>query len=125
MRLRISSKNCSKFEYYLVNFFGKEKGIIRASYGEDNDFVTLIHFEIKNNYRKKGYGKKLLNALISEIKIYPNIKSIEVVPKPYEEDENVKEMDINELYEIYLRLGFEFEEPNNVVPYRSKMLLTI
>lgn len=125
MRLRIEKEDGFEFSFILSNIFGKVKGIIRASYYEESSSIELTHFWIENKYRKIGYGKKLLDTLISEVKNYPNIESIEVVPIPHEEDDSDEVMDIKQLYIIYSQLGFKFEEENNIVPYKSRMFLTI
>lgn len=74
------------------------------------NFYRIDKFGVKEMFRKKGAGRKLLGSMIEEVKriggsvivVYPN-------PESYEEEEL---MDIETLYRIYEKLGFAAVDPN-------------
>lgn len=101
-----------------------ELGTISMVAVKETDYYRLDSFRVRKIARKHGIGRKLLSAMIEEVKkdggttliVYPNTE-------PYEGEPGI---DPQKLYEIYEHLGFQLankmadiSQPNN------KMIMTI
>ena len=84
--------------------FGKEIGFLQINYISDCEY-SIDSFRIKNDYRNKGIGRKMLNSAIKRLKEL-NVIKLSVYPysDPYEGDPFMED---SLLYKIYKHLGFK------------------
>ena len=68
-------------------------------------------------YREQGIGRKLMNKFIKQFskhkRLNENYSYVLVQPQSFrDEDETEKVLEVENLYEIYEKLGFYFTEEN-------------
>ncbi len=76
----------------------------------NSNYLRIDSFGVEEKYRQKGVGKKLIEAMVAEVKriggntiiVYPN-------PECYADEEP---LDIETLYKVYERLGFALDNPS-------------
>lgn len=124
LNLRIRRNNRDEYSYSLVTCFNKEVGCINAVV--NNEKIQIVRFCVASKYRgsKNRYGKRLLDCIIAEAR-ENKIKQIMVVPKPEEIYDDIENMEIIDLYQKYINLGFEFKENTQLKPYENIMQMNI
>lgn len=88
----------------------KEIGHICMIADANSNYLRIDSFGVEEKYRQKGVGKKLIEAMVAEVKriggntiiVYPN-------PECYADEEP---LDIETLYKVYERLGFALDNPS-------------
>ena len=74
----------------------------------DANYFRIDSFGVEEKYRKKGVGRKLLEAVIAEAKrIGGNTIIVYPSPECYADE---KPLDIEVLYKIYEKLGFTLND---------------
>lgn len=75
----------------------------------DANYFRIDSFGVDEKYRKKGVGRKLIEAMIAEVKrIGGNTIIVYPSPECYADEES---LDVETLYKIYEKLGFSLENP--------------
>ena len=75
----------------------------------DANYFRIDSFGVDEKYRKKGVGRKLIEAMIAEVKrIGGNTIIVYPSPECYADEES---LDVEMLYKIYEKLGFSLENP--------------
>lgn len=88
-------------------FLQKEIGRIWITcYNKTNCRIQKFH--VKDGHRRKGIGRKLLEEVEKKLR-KKGYKVMEVYPCP-ESFDNEADISIEELYMMYGKLGFEFED---------------
>lgn len=101
---------------------GEEIGNINVCIIEE--YAKIEGFCVKEKYRKIGIGKNLLKKVIEQLREW-NIDKIIVYPNS-EDIYEYKMIQIEKLYEIYRKLGFDFEDKNeDVTKTNNKMIYII
>ena len=98
----------------------KKIGRIDMIVGADAGYLRIDSFGVEEKYRRKGVGKKLIEAMIAEAKRIGG-KEIIVYPSP-ECYANEKPLDIKTLYKIYEALGFVLDNPNADISRRNNKM---
>lgn len=88
-------------------------------------YLSLQWFNVDKKYRQKGYGRKLMQAVVNDLQAYNEkhsdnpIAYIRVYPSP-------DDVSLNEIYQIYEHLGLHFvcDNPNRN-QYREEMRLDL
>ena len=97
-----------KFHCLLIRDFDQPVGLL--TYWDFADFVYIEHFAIHENYRNKGYGQKVMEFIINEIKGM-------IVLEAEEPSDDITYRRIR----FYQRLGFVMQDvPYQQPPYRSE-----
>ena len=115
------------FTYVLTNENGDEFGIIQANY-YDSDYIEIVRFCVAKAHRnnsEKRWGRSLIDHLIAEALSIPDIERITVVPKAEELYDDIEQIDLSVLYQIYERLGFKFINGVREKDYGNKMVLRL
>lgn len=82
-----------------------EIGAIHAR--EVNDYVQIDGFRVKEGFRGKGIGKRLLEKLVEQAKECENYKMIVFpISDPYPGETIIEP---KKLYKIYEKMGFKLE----------------
>lgn len=112
------------FSYTLRTLFKKEVGCIDAVCS--NNQVEIIRFCVAVKYRghNKRYGKQLLDCIIADT-TNNNINYILVCPKAEELYDNVKQMELSDLYRKYSNLGFKFNDIERLRAFGNMMRLDL
>lgn len=101
---------------------GEEIGNINVCIIEE--YAKIEGFCVKEKYREIGIGKNLLKKAIEQLREW-NIDKIIVYPNSEDIYED-KMIQIEKLYEIYRKLGFDFEDKNeDVTKTNNKMIYII
>ena len=77
------------------------------------------------NNSEKRWGRSLIDHLIAEALSIPDIERITVVPKAEELYDDIEQIDLSVLYQIYERLGFKFINGVREKDYGNKMVLRL
>ena len=77
----------------------------------------IFRFHVVEEYREQGIGRKLMNKFIKQFskhkRLNENYSYVLVQPQSFrDEDETEKVLEVENLYEIYEKLGFYFTEEN-------------
>lgn len=93
-----------------THFTKKEIGHICMIADADANYFRIDSFGVAEKHRQKGVGRKLIEAMIAEVKRIGG-NSIIVYPSPecYADEEP---LDIETLYKVYERLGFVLDNPS-------------
>lgn len=86
----------------------REIGWIRIACNVYDAKCNIQLFHVKDKYRRKGIGRKLLEEAEKELKKH-DYSILEVCPCPESFDDEA-DISIEELYMMYSKLGFEFED---------------
>ena len=115
------------FTYVLANEDGDEFGIIQANY-YNSDYIEIVSFCVAKAHRnnsEKRWGRCLIDHLIDEALSIPDIEMITVVPKSEEWYDDIEQIDLSVLYQIYESLGFKFINGAREKDYGNKMVLRL
>ena len=79
--------------------------------------LEIFRFHVVEEYREQGIGRKLMNKFIKQFskhkRLNENYSYVLVQPQSFrDEDETEKVLEVENLYEIYEKLGFYFTEEN-------------
>ena len=79
--------------------------------------LEIFRFHVVEEYREQGIGRKLMNKFIKQFSkhktLNENYSYVLVQPQSFRgEDETEKVLEVENLYEIYEKLGFYFTEEN-------------
>lgn len=122
--IRIAFLEHSEIGAIAYKYKKQEVGIIEVVNEIEPLSYRIEQFRVRETVRGSGIGKRLLDFVIYEIKKQGGSQLI-VYPHP-ESYEDEKEMQIEDLYKVYIRLGFDFED-NNVDLHKliNKMVMKL
>ena len=111
-------------QMYKIGLFRKEEtGLIQIRHDMGNTY-RIQQFMTITTQRRKGIGRKLLKAMVKEIR-RNGVTTIIVYPCP-ESYSNEDMVAIEELYAIYKKMGFAFVDENaDISKCNQKMYMTI
>ena len=97
-----------------------QKTIGELGYSHIGNYLQIFSFHVHKNYRRKGYGTKLINKL-KKIARKKKVEWIQVFPNSKDDlsDEPIPIDVLNKIYEKYgftdKQEGFDYSKPNQLM----------
>lgn len=105
-----------RVRYYLIDENGKEAGKLTIQDFGDRTYYYLTSFRIDQQYRKQGFGKKIISEALNDSRFFD--RPILVRPDPFDEETSVQ--DLIGMYSHFGFRPFETSEGYMIYPSREK-----